>query len=128
VTTGDALPGPVSRASAAHYAWGDACDGWPLVRAAGVGVTEERMPPGAAEARHRHARSRQFFYVLDGVMTIEVEGTVHALRAGTGLEIPPGAAHQPRNDGEHDLAFLVVSAPPTDGDREPAPGTDLARA
>jgi mannose-6-phosphate isomerase-like protein (cupin superfamily) len=123
----DALPGPVSRANAAHYAWGDACDGWPLVRTAGFSVTEERMPPGTAEVRHRHARSRQFFYVLAGVMTIEVEGIFHALVAGAGLEVPPGAAHQPRNDGETDADFLLVSEPPTLGDREEAPGTDLAR-
>jgi hypothetical protein len=57
-------------------------------------VIEERMPPGAREARHRHAAARQFFYVLSGVLTMEVEGTVHRLAERSGIEIAPAWAHQ----------------------------------
>jgi len=112
---------PVSRDTAPHYTWGDGCDGWHLVRAAELSVIEERMPPGTAEARHRHARSRQLFYVLGGTLTLEVGGTVHALGPGQGLEVPPGAAHQALNRGADDAAFLVVSQPPSHGDRELVP-------
>jgi mannose-6-phosphate isomerase-like protein (cupin superfamily) len=31
-----------------------------------LSVIEERMPPGTAGQRHRHQRSRQFFFVLEG--------------------------------------------------------------
>jgi quercetin dioxygenase-like cupin family protein len=108
---------PVSRSTADHYVWGGTSDGWHLVRAAALSVIEERMPPGAAEVRHRHAHARQFFYVLAGTLTMEVEGTRHRLEARTGLELPPGTAHQAINESDADVAFLVVSTPPSHGDR-----------
>jgi quercetin dioxygenase-like cupin family protein len=111
------MSSPISRQSADHYAWGGTCDGWHLVRASALSVIEERMPPGAHEVRHRHAHARQFFYVLSGTLTLEVEGTRHRLDARTGLELPPGTAHQAINDGTADVEFLVVSTPPSHGDR-----------
>jgi mannose-6-phosphate isomerase-like protein (cupin superfamily) len=111
------MPYPVSTTVAQHYVWGGQCDGWHLVQAAALAVIEERMPPATREARHRHAHSRQFFYVLSGVLTMEVEGTRHRLEARTGLEIPPGVAHQALNDSSADVEFLVVSTPPSHGDR-----------
>lgn len=109
---------PIDTTTAAHYVWGDGCDGWHLVRAAGLSVIQERMPPGTSEARHRHGASRQFFHVLAGALVIEADGVEHALRAGTGLEIAPGVAHQVMNRGDVDASFLVVSQPPSHGDRE----------
>jgi len=90
------------------------------VRAEGLGVIEERMPPGSAEVRHRHLRARQFFYVCAGQLDLEVEGVVHSLGAGVGLEVAPGAAHQALNRSDADVEFLVVSQPPSHGDREAA--------
>lgn len=110
---------PISIATAERYAWGDGCDGWHLVRSAGLSVIQERMPPGTAEVRHRHARSRQFFYVLAGELTIELPGAVHRLLPGSGLEIAPGVVHQVRNDSAGEAAgFLVVSQPASHGDRQ----------
>jgi quercetin dioxygenase-like cupin family protein len=108
---------PISRSTADHYVWGGTSDGWHLVRAAALSVIEERMPPGASEVRHHHAHSRQFFYVLSGTLTMEVEGTRHRLHARTGLELPPGTAHQAINDSDADVEFIVVSTPPSHGDR-----------
>ena len=75
------------------------------------------MPPGTREVRHRHARARQFFYVLAGTLTMEVEGTRHRLAAAHGDRDAPGTAHQAINDGDADVEFLVVSTPPSHGDR-----------
>lgn len=111
------MPRPVSTGVAPHYAWGSLCDGWHLVRADALAVIEERMPPATREVRHRHAHSRQFFYVLSGVLTMEIEGTRHRLEARTGIEIPPGVAHQALNESSADVEFLVVSTPPSHGDR-----------
>ena len=110
-------PTPVSTGNAEHYDWGTGCDGWHLVRAAAFSVISERMPPGATEVRHWHARARQFFYVTDGVLEMEIEGQVHSLPSGTGIEVPPGLAHQARNTGSVPTSFLVISAPPHRGDR-----------
>jgi len=112
---------PTSRANARHYLWGGACDGWHLLEGEDLSVIEERVPPGSAEARHRHCKARQFFYSLAGEATLEVDGVVHVLNPGEGLHIPPGAAHQLRNAGSVDARFLVISAPPSHGDREDAP-------
>lgn len=112
----------VSTANTAHYVWGRQCDGWHLLEGDDLSVIEERMPPGTAEVRHRHARSRQFFYVLEGEATLELDGVSHRLVAGNGLHVAPGAAHQMRNESEAELRFLVVSSPRSHGDREVVDG------
>ena len=48
--------GFISTSNAEHYRWGDACDGWHLLAGEALSVIEERMPPGTAELRHRHAK------------------------------------------------------------------------
>ena len=116
------IPQPTSRETGQHYGWGDGCEGWHLVRAQNLSVIEERMPPGCGEARHWHARARQFFFVLSGTLTLEVEGVTHSLSARTGIELPPGTAHQAINETTADVEFLLISEPPSHGDRH---ATDL---
>jgi len=111
---------------AEHYAWGAGCDGWHLLRRDDLSVIRERVPPGAGETRHRHARARQFFFVLAGEAVLDLEGTPHVLRAGQGLHVAPGQAHQFRNQSPTAVEFLVVSAPRSHGDREDLPPTDTA--
>lgn len=111
------IPKPVSIREAPPYAWGDGCDGWHLVRAAGLSIIQERMPPGTRETRHWHARAAQFFYVLEGTLSLEVEGKHHKLTARTGIELPQGTAHQAINETDQEVEFLVISTPPTNGDR-----------
>jgi mannose-6-phosphate isomerase-like protein (cupin superfamily) len=110
-----------SIANAEHYSWGQACDGWHLLATGDLSVIEERMPPGSFEQRHFHTRSRQFFYVLDGEATLELDGVTHRLQRGDGLHVPPEVAHQVRNDGSADVRFIVISAPKAHGDRVAAP-------
>ncbi len=111
----------VSRSSAEHYRWGGAngvvSNGWHLVQTAELSVIEECMPPGAEEVRHFHERARQFFYVLSGELTMELEGEEHRLGAGTGLEIAPGLRHQAFNRSPGEVRFLVISQPRSHGDR-----------
>ena len=111
---------PTSAANGRHYVWGNGCDGWHLLDRDDLSVIEERVPPGAAESRHLHERARQFFYVLVGEATLELEGETHRLRAGEGMHVPPGAAHQLRNEGNMEIRFLVISSPKSHGDREEA--------
>ena len=111
----------ISTATAEHYSWGQDCDGWLLLDGDDLTVIEECVPAGGCETRHRHAAARQFFYVLSGEATLEVEGVVHRLARGEGLHVPPGAAHQLRNESTDALRFLVVSSPDSHGDRSEAP-------
>lgn len=110
----------ISPATAPHYLWADVCEGWHLARTSTLSVIQERMPPGTAETRHRHLRVRQFFYVLGGRLTLDVEGQQQVLPAGHGLEIEPGQAHQALNEGPDMVEFLVISDGISREDRQDA--------
>ncbi|TMP39839.1 cupin domain-containing protein [Pseudoalteromonas rubra] len=108
---------PISKDNAEHYLWGAQCDGWHLVKSTALSVIQERVPPGGAERRHYHSRAEQFFFVLSGVATLEVDGAVHTLQSHQGLYVPAGIAHQLSNTHHEDLIFIVTSTPPSHGDR-----------
>ena len=103
--------------SAEHYRWGEASEGWHLLKRDDLSVIEERVPAGDREQRHYHHRARQFFYILRGSAVIEIDGQRHALGAQQGIEVPPGAAHCFSNESDAEVVFLVVSAPRSHGDR-----------
>ncbi|GED28755.1 cupin [Brevibacillus agri] len=107
----------ISKHNAEHYIWGDHCDGWHLVKGTELSVIFERMPGETAEVRHYHERSRQFFFVLSGQAVLEVEGVRHEIGPQEGVEVPPGARHQMKNESGEDVEFLVISQPTTRGDR-----------
>lgn len=111
----------ISKENAEHYVWGDACDGWYLVNRQDMLVIHEKMPPGTSERRHYHSVSRQFFFVLTGILSMELEGEMHNISARQGLEIPPGSKHQARNDSGSPVEFIVISHPTTRGDRSDLP-------
>ena len=106
-----------SAKTAEHYTWGGACDGWHLVRNGSLSVIEESMPPGSQEFRHHHERAHQFFYVIDGEAEMEAEGETVRISARQGIQIPPGVRHQIRNQSNATVRFLVISQPPSHGDR-----------
>jgi mannose-6-phosphate isomerase-like protein (cupin superfamily) len=111
--------------NAEHYTWPSAispekCDGWHLHRSETLSVIEERMPPDTAEQRHLHRRATQFFYVLAGELILELDGEAHRLTPSTGLTVPAQTLHQVFNRGREDARFLVISQPPSHGDRVPA--------
>ena len=111
----------VSVKSAEHYKWGGTreidCDGWHLVTTTNLSVIEEFMPPGTSEARHYHHHAHQFFYILEGELTIQVEDCGFVLHAHEGIWISPGQLHQAINRGANSLRMLVTSQPPSHGDR-----------
>jgi len=114
-----ANPGSVSRKNAEHYRWGNDCDGWHLVKDENLSVIEEFIPSGACEVRHYHQKAQQFFYIyiLSGEVMMEVEGRNTLLPAGTGIRVLPGNRHQISNPSSGAARFLVISQPPSHGDR-----------
>ncbi|HLV86735.1 MAG TPA: cupin domain-containing protein [Candidatus Sulfotelmatobacter sp.] len=110
-------PELVSRENAEHYRWGADCDAWYLLKDPKFTVIEELMPPGSAERRHHHATAQQFFYILTGEALMEVEGENTLLPAGSGISIKPGMRHQIRNPSSKPVRLLVISHPPSRGDR-----------
>jgi mannose-6-phosphate isomerase-like protein (cupin superfamily) len=108
----------ISKSTAEHYIWGNRCDGWHLVKDPQLSIIQERMPAGTAEVRHFHHHAQQFFYMLAGEAVVEVDGRPIVLSAGEGIWIPAGTSHQMRNDSGDEVHFLVISHPPSHGDRE----------
>jgi mannose-6-phosphate isomerase-like protein (cupin superfamily) len=110
-------PSAVSIETSEHYGWGGVCDGWHLLRDGALSIIQERVPPGAGEVRHYHGRAQQFFYVLSGAATLEFERHSVTFEAGQGVHVPPGVEHRFANRSSGDVVFLVISSPPTAGDR-----------
>ncbi|MGA9352414.1 MAG: cupin domain-containing protein [Terriglobales bacterium] len=111
----------ISKATAEHYTWGSRCDGWHLLKNPGLSVIQECMPPGTTEVGHFHQHAQQLFYILAGEAVMEVDGRSINLTSGQAIWIPVGAAHLIRNDSGSEVHFLVISQPPSHGDRVPAP-------
>jgi mannose-6-phosphate isomerase-like protein (cupin superfamily) len=114
---------PISRISAEHYLWGANCDGWHLVKNEMLSVIEEQMPPGTSEVRHYHRKAQQFFFILAGSAEMELDGDKLVLGAGEGLHIAPEMVHRISNAAGEPLRFLVISQPPSYGDRVVAKAT-----
>ena len=100
-----------------HYTWGDNCDGWVFVDTDGLSVKQEHMPQQTAEALHYHEKAQQFFFILKGIATFEVEGKSFTVKANEGLHIYPGAKHRITNNSNEELEFILSSQPSTSNDR-----------
>jgi mannose-6-phosphate isomerase-like protein (cupin superfamily) len=107
----------ISTENAEHYVWGNACDGWHLLRSDSLSVIQERMPPGTTEQLHYHANAQQVFYILSGTATFEVGDKIEIVNAGQSLHIPKNTKHSISNNATDDLHFLVISEPKSHGDR-----------
>jgi mannose-6-phosphate isomerase-like protein (cupin superfamily) len=100
-----------------HYQWGNACDGWNFVDNAALSVKQERMPAGALEQLHYHQHAQQFFFILKGVATFEIEGEVFVVNELEGIQIQAQQKHRIINNGEGELEFILCSQPSTVNDR-----------
>ena len=100
-----------------HYKWGSDCDGWNLVEEDSLSVKQELMPGGTKEVKHYHQTAQQFFYILKGKATFEIEDSTIAINQGEVLHIEAGKKHRIINEGQQDLDFFLCSQPSTKNDR-----------
>ncbi|MBO0790470.1 MAG: cupin domain-containing protein [Ktedonobacteraceae bacterium] len=108
----------ISKQNAEHFTWREVCDGWYLVnQPSRLTVLQERMPPGSSEARHFHREAYQFFFVLSGIATLEIDGQPYELHPQEGAEVPPLIPHQMSNLSDAPMEFLVISQPNSRDDR-----------
>lgn len=108
----------ISTNNAPHYKWGDGCDGWKILHSESLTVIQERMAPGTSEMLHFHVKSQQVFYILSGEAKFRLNGTIVNLKANEAIHVSPGTKHKISNESNTDLEFLVISEPPSHGDRE----------
>ena len=107
----------ISRINSSGYIWGNNCEGYILSDSPELNVKEEVMPPHTKEKLHRHDRAQQFFYILKGKAVFHIDGIEEILNANEGITIKSGQKHFIENKSEHNLEFLVISQPNTQGDR-----------
>lgn len=107
----------ISKKNAEHYIWGNICDGWHLLNTNKLSIIHEKMPPQTFEIRHYHQKAKQFFFILSGQASIEVNDKVILLNEHEGVEISPEIPHQMMNNSDLDIEFIVVSTPTSKGDR-----------
>ncbi|MGF1936034.1 MAG: cupin domain-containing protein [Nostoc sp. ChiQUE02] len=50
--------------------------------------------------------SHQFFFILSGKATLEIDGSCQVLSQHEGVEVPPNVPYQILNEGESNLEFL----------------------
>jgi len=56
----------------------------------------------------RHHRRREHWYILRGDAVVTLDGVEINLKTGQAVDIPQGAAHRIRNEGQADLAFIEI--------------------
>lgn len=75
-------------------------------------LAEATIPAGGATARHRHARTEELYYVVQGKGWMELGDDGREVGVGDAILIPPGQAHKLSNQGMEVLRILCCCAPP----------------
>lgn len=101
----------------AQYTWGQGCYGWTFIDTDELSVKQELMPEDTAEELHYHNQSSQFFFILAGEATFEIEEEEIVLRKQQGITIKPGQKHRIINRTPVDLEFILYSQPSAKNDR-----------
>ena len=66
---------------------------------------------------HYHEAMEENFYVLEGIVTIVVDGIPHTLTKGQFIHIEPGEAHYVINKSDSVVRMVASLAPYKDGDK-----------
>lgn len=75
-------------------------------------LLEIDVPPGPGARSHIHHEADEAFYVVDGVLTIQIEDDILQAPAGTFVLVPRGARHRFWNDGDRPSKAVFICSPP----------------
>ncbi len=75
-------------------------------------LAEATLPRGAATERHYHKLSEEFYFILEGAGTMEIDGETRQIGPGDAVLIPALAWHQLKATSPDRLRFLCCCAPP----------------
>ena len=73
-------------------------------------LAEATIPAGCAIHRHHHRLSEEFYFILEGRGSMEMDGELRDVTPGDAILIPPGAWHT--ITARETLRFLCCCAPP----------------
>ncbi|HEX4168719.1 MAG TPA: cupin domain-containing protein [Bryobacteraceae bacterium] len=74
-------------------------------------IFHQTIPRMSGPPLHRHSREDEWFYVLDGEITAEIDGERIVLRGGDSAFAPRGTAHTFRNFGNTTAQMLALVMP-----------------
>jgi quercetin dioxygenase-like cupin family protein len=74
-------------------------------------LVELREMPSYHTNLHRHNRTDEAFYVIDGVLTVKINDTTSDYSAGSYVLIPRGTPHAQGNRGEVPARILLTMTP-----------------
>ena len=72
-------------------------------------LAEATVPVGRPTQRHYHQLSEEFYFILEGSGTMEIDGETRDISPGDAILIPAGAWHQ--ITASQTLRFLCCCAP-----------------
>ena len=72
-------------------------------------LAEATVPGGTSTQRHYHWLSEEFYFILEGRGTMEIDGETHEVAPGDAILIPSGAWHT--ITARETLRFLCCCAP-----------------
>jgi mannose-6-phosphate isomerase-like protein (cupin superfamily) len=74
-------------------------------------IFHQIVPPLSGPPLHRHSYEDEWFYVLNGEITIEVDGERSVLSAGSSAFVPRGTAHTFQNFHNSPAEMLAIATP-----------------
>jgi len=75
-----------------------------------LGARLWRLPPKTASTLHKHVRSEEFYFVLEGTGRMRVGETVTVAKYG-GVLVGPDQLRQVFNDTNEEVLWLIIGAP-----------------
>jgi quercetin dioxygenase-like cupin family protein len=72
---------------------------------------EAVVPPGGGPPLHMHSRESEAFFVLEGELTIEVDGRRTVGTAGSFMHLEPGTKHRFKNESNARARMLILVTP-----------------
>jgi mannose-6-phosphate isomerase-like protein (cupin superfamily) len=80
-----------------------------------LSLMERTLPPGGRRPpQHRHTNCSEAYFVLDGLVSVVVEGEELAVGPEGFVLVPRGTAHTFGNAGDDEARLLVIHAPAMD--------------
>ena len=68
--------------------------------------------------RHAHARQTEYYFVVEGVGEMELDGEVVPIEKGDMIVVPPGVKHTSRPTTDAELHILITVLPQPSGEPE----------
>ncbi len=70
-----------------------------------------RLPPRSANTLHKHVRAEEFYFVVESVGRIRVNGETLTVPKHGGVLVGPSQLRQVFNDTDSDALWLIIGAP-----------------